>query len=156
MLKAQQGHGKTSVQSLLTDKDLPKQVRAALSSLHQATASLVGSDGHRRQLRKEGVAYTLRFGPPLVFTTPNIADTKQRLLLIVQGEEFVFDVDTEVTLREATQRVAKDPVGQAIVFELMIRLFFVIVLGVREDLVGWRRGEARHGARNLVCPRLRR
>ena len=94
-LKCQQGSGKVSLQGLLSDKDLPKQVRAAFTSLHQATASLVGSDGHRRQLRGEGEAYTLRFGPPLQFVTPNLADTKQPLLLIVQGEEFRFDRDVD-------------------------------------------------------------
>ena len=60
----------------------------------------------------------------MVFTTPNLADTKQPLLLIVQGEEFVLDQDLQVPYREMVQRVAADPVGQAIVFELMIRLFF--------------------------------
>ena len=34
----------------------------------------MGSDGHRKLLQREGVAYTLRYGPALVFTTPNIAD----------------------------------------------------------------------------------
>ena len=64
------------------------------------------------------------FGPPLIFVTPNIADTKQPLLLIVQGEEFILGADVTASYREMTQRVARDPVGQAIVFELLIRLFF--------------------------------
>ena len=33
-------------------------------------------------------------------------------------------------------------------FELLIRLFFVFVLGLRNELVGWRRGEARRMARS--------
>ena len=73
----QTSKGKTSLQSILADKDLPSQLRTALTSLHQATASLVGSDGHRKLLQREGVAYTLRYGPALVFTTPNMADNKQ-------------------------------------------------------------------------------
>ena len=149
-LRAQQGGKKTTLQSILTDKDVPKQVKAALGTLHQATASLVGSDGHRRQLRGEGEAYTLRFGPPLEFITPNIADTKQRLLLVVQGEEYTFDNDLEVSYREMTQRLARDPVGQSIVFELMIRLFFYHVLGVRPELVGWERGAVRKAAEQWV------
>ena len=139
-VKAQQGGKKTTLQSVLSDKDLPKQVRTAFASLHQATAGLVGSDGHRRQLQGEGEAYTLRFGPPLEFVTPNLADNKQRLLLIVQGEAFDFDREVEVSYREMTQRLARDPVGQAVVFELMIRLFFIHVLGIRPELVGWERG----------------
>jgi hypothetical protein len=81
MLKSQQSKGTTTLQGGMSDKDLPKQVRTALSSLHQATASLLGSNGHRKLLQKEGVAYTLRYGPSLQFVTPNLADNKQPLLL---------------------------------------------------------------------------
>ena len=90
ILNAQQSTGKVSLQSVLADKDLPGQVRKALDSMHFSTSNLLGSDGHRRLLQKEGVAYTLRYGPALVFVTPNLADTKQPLLLVVQGEEFRF------------------------------------------------------------------
>ena len=58
---------KTSLQNILADKDLPLQLRTALMSLHQATASFMGSDGHRKLLQREGVAYTLRYGPAFVF-----------------------------------------------------------------------------------------
>ena len=40
----QSENGKTTVQSMLNDKDTPQQVRTALRSLHLATSSLVGSD----------------------------------------------------------------------------------------------------------------
>ena len=56
----------------------------------------------------------------------------------MQGEEFAFEADVQVSYREMTQRVARDRVGQAIVFELLIRLFFVFVLGIRDELAGWR------------------
>jgi hypothetical protein len=49
-----------------------------------------------------------------------------------------------------TQRLARDPVGQVIVFELMIRLFFYHVLGVRPELVGWERGAVRKAAEQWV------
>ena len=125
----QTSKGKTSLHSILADKDLPSPLRTALTSLHQATASLVRSDGHRKLLQREGVAYTLRYGPALIFTTPNLADNKQPLLLIVQGEKVEFDADVGNNYREMTERLAADPVGQAIVFELMMRLFFTRVLG---------------------------
>ena len=102
LLKAQQGGSRPSLQSMMADKNLPQQLRVALTSLHQATGSLIGSDGHRRLLQKEGVAYTLRFGPALIFTTPNLADTKQPLLLVVQGEEFSFESDVEASFCEMT------------------------------------------------------
>ena len=46
------------------------------------------------------------------------------MLLIVQGEEFAFDTDVVASYREMVTRLASDPVGQTLVFELMIRLFF--------------------------------
>ena len=145
VLKAQQTTGKTTLQSVLSDADTPQQVKAALRSLHQATASLIGADGHRRELRGEGEAYTLRYGPPLVFITPNLADNKQYLILCVQGEPLWYLMEDK-SYKEMTQRVARDPVGQALVFELMIRLFFVHVLGLRPETVGWRRGAMQKAA----------
>ena len=138
-LKMQQTKQKATVQGILQDTDTPQVLRTALRTTGQATASLVGSDGHRKELRGEGEAYTLRYGPPMQFITPNLADTKQHLILIVQGEEYRFEPDVEVSYREMTQRVACDPVGQSIVFELMIRLSFIHVLGLRPETVGcWR------------------
>ncbi len=58
--------------------------------MQRCTSGILGSNGHRKLLQREGVAYTLYLGPALVFLTPNLADTKQPLLLVVQGEEFYF------------------------------------------------------------------
>ena len=156
-LRAQQSNGKTTLHGILKDKDTPNEVRKAFATLGQATASLVGSDGHRRELRGEGEAYTLRFGPPVQFVTPNLADTKQPLILIVQGETLSFDNALnaltgaeQVTFSQMSQRVAGDPVAQAVVFELMMRLFFVHVLGLRAETVGWRRGAIRKSSRHWV------
>ncbi|CAK0911448.1 unnamed protein product, partial [Prorocentrum cordatum] len=143
-----------TLHGILKDKDTPNEVRKAFATLGQATASQVGSDGHRRELRGEGEAYTLRFGPPVQFVTPNLADTKQPLILIVQGEEYTFGNDLteaeQVTFSEMSQRIAADPVGQAVVFELMMRLFFVHVLGLRPETVGWRRGEVRKASEHWI------
>ena len=84
------------------------------------------------------------FGAPMIFCTPNLADTKQPLLLVVEGVE-VRLVDSEIdatllpTYRTQMQRLARDPVGQTIVFELVMRLFFMHILGVRWDTAGQRR-----------------
>jgi len=112
-------------------------------AMHQSTANVIGSNGHRRLLQKEGVAYTLAFAAPLVFTTVNPADTKQPLLLVVQGGTLHLEQPLP-SFREMTERLASDPAGQAFVFELLIRTFFVCVLGVRRESVGWRRGEAKN------------
>ena len=69
LVKSEKSGKKPSVQSLLSDKDVPAQLRKALLSLHQSTGNVIGSNGHRRLLQKEGVAYTLAYGAPLVFTT---------------------------------------------------------------------------------------
>ena len=139
--------GKTvTIQGLMSDQDVPVMLKTALSTMQRCTSGILGSNGHRQLLHREGIAYTLRFGPPLVFLTPNLADTKQPLLLVVQGEEFYFgekEADLNHKYKEMVERLARDPVGQTLVFELIIRLFFVHVLGIRADAVGWRRGAAR-------------
>ncbi|CAK0850189.1 unnamed protein product, partial [Prorocentrum cordatum] len=140
-LRAQQTGGKATLRGILKDKDTPNEVRKAFATLGQATAGQVGSDGHRRELRGEGEAYTLRFGPPVQFVTPNLA-------------ECTFDNDLteaeQVTFSEMSQRIAADPVGQAVVFELMMRLFFVHVLGLRPETVGWRRGKVRKASEHWI------
>ena len=54
---------------------------------------------------------------PLIFCTPNLADTKLLILLIVQGEKVALDSDdidpdTLPTDHQMMQRLARDPVGQ--------------------------------------------
>ena len=68
--KAKEG----SSSSVMTIADVPQNLKTALRSLQLATQDVVGTDGHRRLLRHEGVAYSLAFGSPLVFTTPSLAD----------------------------------------------------------------------------------
>ena len=63
----------------------------------------------------------------------------------MQGETGWYTLEDR-SYREMTQRVARDPVGQTLVFELMIRLFFVHVLGLRPEVVGWKRGEIQKAA----------
>ena len=84
------------------------------------------------------------FGPPIIFCTPNLADTRQVMLLKVQGVEVHLDaaeMDAEVLpkYREMLQRLAGNPVGQTLVFELIMRLFFIHVLGVRPECLHNRR-----------------
>ena len=73
------------------DKDEPgtnsalQAVRSAMSMFNLITGTVVGSDGYRVQCRHAGQAYTILWGPPFVFTTPNLADTRNATLLLVQG-----------------------------------------------------------------------
>ena len=80
--------------------------------------------------------------------TPNLADSKQPLLLIVQGEEIRLDDSLEndgvlPKYRDMLRRLARDPVGQTVMFELVMRMFFLHVLGVRPECLQNRRGSNR-------------
>ena len=125
-------------------------VRETLNCIQMAFQDVIGTDGHRRLCRHEGNAYMTLFGPPVIFGTPNLADTKQVLLLVVQGVDVRLDDGdlAQVDLpryRDMMQRLARDPVGQTRVFELVMRLFFIHVLGVRpECLQNRRRARARY------------
>ena len=130
--------GGGGIKAILANKHVPQLVREALNAMQMAVADVLGTDGHRRLCRHEGVAYMQLFGPPVIFCTPNLADNKQPLLLVVQGEEIRLDESlfAESKLpryRDMMRRLARDPVGQTCVFELMMRLFFIHVLGVRPD-----------------------
>ena len=110
-------HGQGGIQGLLQNKQVPQLVRDAQNTMQMATADVLGTDGHRRLCRHEGHAYMALFGPPLVFCTPNLADGKQPLLLIVQGQEISLDdsLGSENMVlpkyRDMLRRLARDPVG---------------------------------------------
>ena len=69
------------------------------------------------------------FGPPLIFLTPNLADTQHPLLLVVQGEEVdLGSVDQEMDpslpkYRDMLRKIAQDPVAQTVQFEFLVRFF---------------------------------
>ena len=140
------------IRAIAQNKNTPQLVREALNMMQMATSHVLGTDGHRRLCRHEGNAYTTLFGPPLEFCTPNLADGKQLLLLVVQNEKFYLDasLDSEGVLpkyRDMLLRLAKDPVGQTLVFHLMMLLFFQHVLGVRPECIESRRGAKRKDPR---------
>ncbi|CAK0887182.1 unnamed protein product [Prorocentrum cordatum] len=139
--------GGGGVAALASNANVPNVVRDALNIMQMAVADVVGTDGHRRLCRHEGVAYMALFGCPLIFATPNVADTKQPLFVRVEGQEIPLDdrsipglrSDVIPKYRDMMRRVAQDPVGQTVCFELIMRLFFIHVLGVRPECVGGRR-----------------
>ena len=104
---------KLGLQALLQSQDVPAVIKDALNAMQMAMAHVIGTDGHRH----EGVAYMETFGPPLIFTTPNPADTQQPLFLIVQGQEVRLDASGEYQeelpkYRDMMRRVAQDPVSR--------------------------------------------
>ena len=91
MAEAVRVSGGGSLQAVASSANVPQLVRDALNCMQQSTAQVIGTDGHRRLCRHEGHAYMTMFGPPVIFATPNLADTKQPLLLVVQGYEVRLD-----------------------------------------------------------------
>ena len=79
------------LRAIAQSNNTPQIVRDALNIMQMATAHVLGTDGHRRLCRHEGHAYTILFGPPLEFCTPNLADGKQCLLLVVENEKIYLD-----------------------------------------------------------------
>jgi hypothetical protein len=121
----------------LACKDVPDRVKLVIKHLLVCMSHVVGSNAHRTYLRHVNVSYTLLFGPPLVFTTPNIADTRQPMMSLLYENGSVArwhlleEHDPEMpAMQEMLRRVASDPVSQAVLFDEMMRLFFRHILGV--------------------------
>ena len=138
-----------SLQQIANNTGIPKEVKDAMMAMNGASSAVLGTDGHRQFCRHEGVAYMETFGPPLIFVTPNVADTQHPLLLIVQGQSIDLGcVDTEMEqvlpkYRDMLRRLAQDPVAQVIQFEFLMRLFLQHVLNVRPETLNCRRNAVR-------------
>ena len=143
----------SSIQQLLQKSDVPSNVKDSLQAMQNASANVLGTDGHRRLCRHEGVAYMEAFGPPLIFLTPNVADMQHPLILVVQGEEVdLGEVRPEMDpslpkYRDIMRKIAQDPVAQTVQFEFLMRLFFQHVLNVRPETLDCRRGGTRKEVR---------
>ena len=120
-------------------------VRSASHLFNLIMGKVVGSNGYRISCRHQFSAYTIFFGPPLIFCTPNLADNRNLLILLSQNEIVNLDVDADVglliTYEELRLRVANGPVGQTIVLELLLRLFVLHCLGARPDCVAQPHGQ---------------
>ena len=124
-------------------------VRRALDAMQVATQDVLNTDGHRRFLRHEGNAYAMRFGACAIFTTPNFPQQRHATFLLTRAEAEEPDFSLEVEhpdlglLGDMMKKQADDPVGLALADDLVFRLYQMHVFGVREDLVGLRRGRSR-------------
>ena len=114
---------------------------------------VVGTNAHRSLLRHEGFGYRLLWGAPLVFTTPNVADTKHAMVkLLYEGEDvaawrLLEEDDPDLGQKEEMlRRVAEDPFAQAVFSDLMIRLYLEHCVGVHVDF--------RDGLSDNACARL--
>ena len=144
--------------TLIRNDGVPAEVRAAVQALILCTGDVIGTEGHRTQIRHNIHAYGTHFGQSHVFITPNIADNRLALLVelhtgpkddphyrgktaedVAAGvERFrlnLLDESPEMPTGEEMMCIlAADSVAQAKVFHLMITLFFTIVFGTTPPL----------------------
>lgn len=107
------------------------------SELMVFTSEVLGSDGARAKLRHEQNGFALMFGGGGGFLTPNVADVRSPIMLLLHGaggvEEHTVDLLEETpdmpSARQMLQIIAQDPVAQARYFILCMQLFCEHVLG---------------------------
>ena len=58
--------GGGGIQAIVANKQVPQVVKEALNAMQMAFADVLGTDGHRRLCRHEGVAYMTLWGPPVI------------------------------------------------------------------------------------------
>jgi hypothetical protein len=144
--------------SIIHDEKVPENVRKAVKSLVLCTGDVIGTEGHRTQIRHKIHAYGMHFGQSQIFITPNLADNRLALLVELHTgppdvrarrgrnaedvearvEKYRLDLLDEMpkmpTGEEMMRILASDSVAQAKVFHLMITLFFEIILGTTPPL----------------------
>ena len=107
-------------------------VRSASHLFNLIMGKVVGSNGYRIACRHEFCAYTIFWGAPLIFCTPNIADNRNFAILLTQNRSVNLDKDADIDLairyEELRLRVVNDPVGQSIIVELFLELFVLHIL----------------------------
>ena len=99
----------------------------------------MGSNGYRIACRHEISAYTIFWGAPLIFCTPNIADNRNFAILLTQNRSVNLDIDADIDLairyEELRLRVVSDPIGQSIIVHLLFTLFALHILCARPERV---------------------
>ena len=129
--------GAASIKDVLRIPDVDEDVKTAMVELMVFTTEVVGSDGARAKLRHEQNGYALMFGQSGGFLTPNLADVRSPLMVVLHGaggdEQYNIDLlDEEPVMpnaRAMLRIVADDPVAQARFFIISMRLFCEHVLG---------------------------
>ena len=126
-----------TVRDVLRCADCDPDLKEALAELMVFTTDVVGSDGARSRLRHEQTGFGLAFGACGGFLTPNVADVRSPLVVVLHGggvqERFEVNLLEECprmpSAREMLQIVAEDPVAQARFFILSMQLFCEHILG---------------------------
>ena len=135
------------VREVLRDENVDVALKRAIGGVLQATASIMGTEGHRSQIRLRGHAAGWHYGTAHLFVTPNLADVRSPLLLqlhlqsldgtiedctvALNWQSEVPDMPTAAAMRAI---VALDPVSQARFFAFMMDVFFEEILGILPPL----------------------
>ena len=130
---------------LLGNNAVPEVVRNMIRELLICFGNVVGANASRTVQRHICNSYTNHFGFPLVFTTANVADTKQAMMsLMYEGAtarswRILEEHDPRLpSAREMLRRVAADPVSQAVFFNTIMLLFLRHVVGVDVTAGKWK------------------
>ena len=143
LLKAMALHGeRADIRELIRSPDVDVSLKKALASVLAASANILGTEGHRSQIRLRGHAAGWHYGTTHLFATPNLADSRAPMFLQlhlqdVQGQVEEFQVNLNWDLEEPSlpslpamrRALAADPVSQARFFHKMMLLFFEEILG---------------------------
>lgn len=137
---------------------VPERVKKSMRTLLLCMSNVFGTNAHRTTLRHLNNSYKLLVGAPLIFTTPNFADARSLIVnLMYEGKEVtgwrLLEEGSPVmpSTEDMMRRVACDPMSQALVFDLMVKLFLEHFLGV--DLHRkWSDGVASSGNVGLFGP----
>ena len=73
-------------------------VRSASHLFNLIMGKVVGSNGYRIACRHQFSAYTIFWGAPLIFCTPNIADNRNFAILLTQDRSVNLDKDADIDL----------------------------------------------------------
>ena len=97
------------------DSGIMGLVRSASHLFNLIMGKVVGSNGYRIAFRHEFSAYTIFWGAPISFCTPNIADNRNFAILLTQDGFVNLDKDADMHLaikyEQLRLRVVNDPVG---------------------------------------------
>ena len=124
---------KAGLGDIIRNKSVHSDLRHALQEMMYFTSEVIGTDGARQKLRHEQMGDMLRFGAVGGFLTPNVADTRRPLMVVIHagvlngtpgglredGSVEKYDVDLldeKPSMPSATEMlkiVARNPVAQA-------------------------------------------
>ncbi len=141
---------KAGVKEICMSRKTDPALKQAMHELLIFSCEVIGSDGARQQLRHEQMGDMLRYGPIGGFMTPNVADTRSPIVVVLHAdvqngtlggldddgkmESYNIDLLDECPdmpkAEEMLRIIAKDPVAQARFFIISMRLYCEHVLGL--------------------------